>query len=155
MNKETQLKHLDEFTSKMKEVIMSKGDDYAGADRLSNFKVAGKVAGILPEQNCLTLIGTKVARLGELLKGKEPKHESVQDSILDGANYFFLLSCLMSEGTILTKQETKIHIKETGLSWKQFKKQNEPMKCGGYSETQIDRFINEQCDFCQPFILKI
>jgi hypothetical protein len=82
---------------KQLEIIKSKQQDYANEDVLSNFKNAGAVCGISPQQNCLSLIATKVARLGELLKGKEPKNEKVGDSIIDLQNYSFLLLCLMQD----------------------------------------------------------
>lgn len=98
MTTEEQKIFLKNFTDKMSDVILSKGDDYANSDRLSNFKLAGAIAGGTPETNCLNLIATKVARLGVLLNSKQgPKNESINDSILDLANYAALLSMIMSE----------------------------------------------------------
>ena len=97
MTKEQQAKFFDIFTDEQREILLKKGDDYAGADRLSNFKRAGAICGHAAELNCLNLIATKVARLGELLNGKEPKNESVRDSVLDGANYFVLLAMLLAD----------------------------------------------------------
>ena len=78
--------------------MFSKGDDYANQDRLSNFKLAGAISGGNAETNCLNLIGTKVARLGVLINSKgKPNHESIEDSILDLANYAVLLSMIVSE----------------------------------------------------------
>lgn len=82
----------------MKNVLLKKGDDYANDDRLSNFKLAGQICGFTPEQNCLSLIATKVARLGVLLgSDKEPNNESVHDSVLDLANYSILLLMILNE----------------------------------------------------------
>jgi len=98
MNKEQQEKHFNEITEKMRGVMLSKGDDYANTDRLSNFKLAGGVSGLNAELNCLSLIATKVARLGVLLNSKsKPNNESIQDSVLDLANYSLLLSMILSE----------------------------------------------------------
>ena len=80
--------------------MIGKGNDYANEDRLSNFKLAGSICGLTPEQNCLSLIATKVARLGVLLGGKEPSNESIDDSLLDLANYAVLLACLREEKEI-------------------------------------------------------
>lgn len=79
--------------------MLSKGDDYANEDRLSNFKLAGNIAGTGAELNCLNLIATKVARLGTLLnqQNQKPKNESIEDSLLDLANYATLLSMLINE----------------------------------------------------------
>lgn len=100
MNLQQQTKFVDEFLSRMKEVMIGKGNDYANEDRLSNFKLVGSICGLTPEQNCLSLIATKVARLGVLLGGKEPSNESIDDSLLDLANYAVLLACLREEKEI-------------------------------------------------------
>ncbi len=86
-----------EFISKQLELLKAKSNDYANEDILSNFKLAGKSIGLTPEQQCLSLIATKVVRLGELFKGKEPKNESINDSLIDLANYTFLLSLIVKE----------------------------------------------------------
>lgn len=97
MTKQEQEIFFANFIEKQKQIMLSKGDDYAGVDRLSNFKKAGAICGLGAELNCLSLIATKTARLGELLNGKEPKNESVQDSILDLCNYGILLAMIISE----------------------------------------------------------
>lgn len=85
-----------EFTANMSSVMLRKGSDYSNTDRLSNFKYAGSICGLTAEQNCLSLIATKVARLGVLLdpKAGTPNNESVEDSILDLANYAVLLGMI-------------------------------------------------------------
>lgn len=85
------------FVETQKSVLLKKSQDYANKDVLSNFKFAGNICGISPEKNCLSLIATKVARLGVLLNGKIPKNESIKDSILDLANYAVLLNMLVIE----------------------------------------------------------
>ncbi len=98
MNQQEQVKHFEVITTQMKEIIFKKGNDYANEDRLSNFKLAGGICGLKAEQNCLSLIATKVARLGVLLNtDKEPNNESIQDSVLDLANYSILLSMILSD----------------------------------------------------------
>jgi hypothetical protein len=98
MTSEEQKKMFEYFTSKQREVLISKGHDYADKDVLSNFKLSGSICQLSPEKNCLSLIATKVARLGILLNSNEnPKHESIDDSILDLANYTFLLKCLLND----------------------------------------------------------
>ena len=100
MNIDQQKAHLTAFQEKMSSVMMSKGDDYADSDRLSNFKKAGAICGLTAEQNCLSLIATKVARLGVLLQGVSPSNESVRDSVLDLANYAVLLDMILSEPAV-------------------------------------------------------
>jgi hypothetical protein len=98
MNQQEQVKHFEVITTQMKEILFKKGNDYANEDRLSNFKLAGGICGLKAEQNCLSLIATKVARLGVLLNtDKEPNNESIQDSVLDLANYSILLSMILSD----------------------------------------------------------
>ena len=97
MTLEEQKQSLVSFQERMTSVLVSKGDDYANEDRLSNFKMAGSISGLDAKRNCLTLIATKVARLGVLLNGKTPKNEPIRDSILDLANYAALLDMIISE----------------------------------------------------------
>lgn len=106
MTKQEQQEFFDEYVNKMREVLLNKGDDYANADRLSNFKLAGLIAGGNAKTNCLNLIATKVARLGVLLNSNdEPKNESVSDSILDLANYSMLLAMIDDEFNRLTNNK--------------------------------------------------
>lgn len=97
----------DKLTARMKEVLTAKGNDYANEDVLSNFKLAGSICQITPQQHCLALIATKVARLGTLFTGKTPKNEAIEDSIIDLINYGFLLYCIEDEAV---KQELKSYI---------------------------------------------
>ena len=98
MNLENQKEYFDDFTSKMKSVMLKKGHDYSQDGRLSNFKRAGAVCGLDAKLNCLSLIATKVARLGVLLNSVyEPHNESIQDSVLDLANYSVLLSMILKD----------------------------------------------------------
>jgi len=85
--------------SQLKDTLNKKGADYANEDKLSNFKLAGNIAGITPEINCLSLIATKVARLGVLLNNPQhnPSNESIDDSIMDLANYTILLRMILIE----------------------------------------------------------
>jgi len=88
----------DKLTEQILQTMASKGDDYAGDDRLSNFKVAGNLTGIAPKQQCLSLIATKVARLGTLYaSGKKPNNEPTLDSEHDLITYGFLMSMLIME----------------------------------------------------------
>jgi hypothetical protein len=97
MKKQEQLAAFDELTNKAFKIMISKGADYANEDALSNFKNAASIVGISPEQQCLSLIAVKVARLGNLFKGVEPNNESIQDSIIDLYNYTALLYMIETE----------------------------------------------------------
>lgn len=114
MNLQQQNEHFESFTARQKEILLKKGSDYATQDRLSNFKRAGSIINITPEQNCLSLIATKVARLGVLLSNNvDPQNESIRDSILDLANYAILLDALIED------RESEIPKKRSrlGLIW--------------------------------------
>ena len=98
MNKTEQSAAFVEIIQELSDMQSSKGDDYANGDRLSNFKLAGTICGLTPEQNCLSLIATKTARLGVLLSSSgTPKNESIDDSIVDLINYGILLWMLRKE----------------------------------------------------------
>lgn len=97
----------DKVVDKMESILLAKGNDYANEDVLSNFKLAGRICQITPQQHCLALIATKVARLGTLFTGKTPKNEAIEDSIIDLICYGFLLYCVDDEAV---KQELKSHI---------------------------------------------
>lgn len=100
MTREQQEKHFEGFVTSMREVLLKKGNDYANTkiDVLSNFKLAGSIVGLNAEMNCLSMIATKVARLGVLLNSEsKPNNESVRDSVLDLANYAVLLDMILSD----------------------------------------------------------
>jgi hypothetical protein len=100
MDKKEQQQKLEEIFEKIKEVMLSKGNDYANKDRLSNFKLAGDICGIGAKKNCLSLIATKVARLGVLLNSTEkPNNESIEDSVMDLTIYSILLTMIMQDDT--------------------------------------------------------
>jgi len=70
--------------------------EHANKDRLSNFSRTAELVGQTSGQSCLSAIGTKIARLEQLFaSGKPPENESVIDSIIDLANYSFLLYCII------------------------------------------------------------
>ena len=98
MTQEEQVKHFEVIITQMRETLFKKGNDYANEDRLSNFKLAGAICGLTAQVNCLSLISTKVARLGVLLNSdKSPNNESIQDSVLDLATYSILLSMILND----------------------------------------------------------
>ena len=98
MTREIQKQQLEEFQSKMKEILFKKSSDYSTKDALSNFKGTALATNQSPEMVALTLIGIKVSRLGVLLNQSEaPKNESIEDSLIDLANYTFLLKCILND----------------------------------------------------------
>lgn len=87
----------DKVTARLREILTAKSSDYATEDVLSNFKLAGAICQLSAQRQCLSLIATKVARLGVLLVNNDPKNEPTEDSMLDLVNYGFLLYCLRDD----------------------------------------------------------
>ena len=78
----------DAHLARMAATHDAKNHDYASdTDPLSNFRFAALAAGTTMDTVFRVLIGVKLARLDELLKGKDPKHESLDDSLLDLSVY--------------------------------------------------------------------
>lgn len=95
--KKVGIKYL-QLADKLFDKLLSKGKDYANADCLSNFKRSAELLGILPEQSCMSLIATKIARAEQLLNsGATPENESLEDTLLDLCGYCFLLNCIIVE----------------------------------------------------------
>jgi hypothetical protein len=93
-------KLLENLFEEQKKILKRKSNDYAGEDLLSNFRLAGMIVNQTSKHpdalNCLNLIGTKVARLGQLLNtNKTAETESIQDSVIDLANYAALLYMIL------------------------------------------------------------
>jgi hypothetical protein len=99
------LEVFNEFHYKQRDVLMKKRQDYAQVDVLSNFKTAGAIVGVSSEVQALSMIAVKVARLGVLLNGKDAVNEPVEDSMLDLANYAFLLHAIHIENKEKAKDD--------------------------------------------------
>lgn len=104
MTSEKQIEIYRELDEKIMSVTSSKRHDYANTDVLSNFKGVAQAAKSLginigdPAQYSLFMVVLKIARLTNLLNsGKTPSNESIDDSFLDGINYFKLAYCNYKE----------------------------------------------------------
>lgn len=98
MNSKRQEELFNEFSEEQRKTLIKKRSDYATEDVLSNFIQTANIIGSSPAQVALTLIGIKVARLGNLISNNKTNvNESMEDSVLDLANYAFLLKCILSE----------------------------------------------------------
>lgn len=92
---------LEIFQSQMKEILVRKSSDYSHGDALSNFKTTAQITQTSTPSTVLNLIGIKVARLGVLInQSKDPKNEAIEDTLIDLANYTFLLSCVLKDAKI-------------------------------------------------------
>ena len=99
MTQEKQIDLLEQFHKDKMETLISKGKDYASKDDiLSNFKNSGAIVGVSKERQILSLIATKVARLGNLLDNKDnPNNESIEDTVKDLSGYVDLIYCALKE----------------------------------------------------------
>lgn len=107
MTRGKQIEKVTEFFTVRKNTMINKGADYATeTDVLSNFKYSGNIIGLSKEMQILSLIATKVSRLGNLLNsGNTPNNESIDDSILDLGCYTDLLYCARKEDEGKTTQK--------------------------------------------------
>ena len=97
MTREVQLELVGNMDKKLVDILVSKGQDYANIDVLSNFKrlaAASKALGIdigTPTGYALFMVLMKIDRISNLIaQDKKPNNESVEDSFGDGINYFKL-----------------------------------------------------------------
>jgi hypothetical protein len=73
---------------RMREVHDKKNHDYADDDNpFSNFEGAARMSGLSAEQVLHVMMSIKLERLRQLVSGKEPNFEGVEDTLLDLANY--------------------------------------------------------------------
>jgi hypothetical protein len=79
------------------DTLKRKANDYANKEVFANFYFSADIAGCTPVQSCLVLIGTKIARLRELMGGKQAKNEAVEDTMLDLVNYLMILKHLKKQ----------------------------------------------------------
>ena len=81
--------YFDETLAKMLRIHDAKNEDYAAGDNpFANFEITAKASGLSVDRVLLTMIGVKTARLVSLLGNEaDPNFESIDDSILDLANY--------------------------------------------------------------------
>ena len=84
-------RHFHELLDKMRETHDRKNHDYAkDSDPFSNFTFSAELVKHYNnpiDQIFIGIISIKLARLSELLNGKEAKNESIKDTFIDLANY--------------------------------------------------------------------
>jgi carbonic anhydrase/acetyltransferase-like protein (isoleucine patch superfamily) len=101
MSTEDYLRLHKEFTDKMHETTKKKNSDYTGGstdDPFKNFK-AVEVGGVTTEQGFFTRLTDKYMRLAGFVNGNtlKVKDESVEDTLLDMANYCILFACYLKD----------------------------------------------------------
>jgi hypothetical protein len=109
MNAKQYDKIMEAFNRKRAIITKSKRHDYAGEDVLGNFKRQGQIATILQLNELYKKYPAiaealkdhllKLDRIVNLLnKGDTPVHESIEDTFIDGANYWDLAYACYMEG---------------------------------------------------------
>jgi hypothetical protein len=90
-----------EMLRRMRETHDRKQHDYAAeGNPFSNFEDAARVANVSVDEVFAVLIGTKLARINELVRSnKQPKNESLLDSYLDLAVYAALRAAYALEAS--------------------------------------------------------
>ena len=69
-------------------LVEAKAHDYADDGNVfSNFEGAARLTGLTPAQVFHVMLGIKMERIRQLMSGKNPKFESIEDSLMDLANY--------------------------------------------------------------------
>ncbi len=79
------------------ELHSSKSHDYTPADDpLANFKRSERL-GVPAWKGALVRLGDKWARVEQLANGKQPKNESLRDTLIDSAVYALLCVLLLED----------------------------------------------------------
>jgi len=92
------MKTFEELLEELKDLHNRKAHDYAGEDKLANFKLS-RMAGVKPWVGCIIRMGDKYSRLCQFAKSKELKveDETVEDTLKDLATYSLLALQLFEE----------------------------------------------------------
>jgi len=92
------MKTFEELLEELKELHNRKSHDYAGEDRLANFRLS-RMLGIEPWIGCLIRAGDKYSRLCQFARSKElkVKDETVEDTLKDLSIYALLAIQLFEE----------------------------------------------------------
>ena|ERR1700761_8826226 len=87
-------------TEKMLEISKKKNSDYtgAGANPFANFEMVEHLGITSTEIGIMTRLSDKMSRLSSLLKKQnEVADESIEDTILDAANYLLILAAFLHD----------------------------------------------------------
>ena len=81
-----------------KSILCSKAKEYATADRLHNFKIAGALQGISPVQALMGMMTKHTVSVADMCMSAETYPQALWDEkITDSINYLLLLSALIRE----------------------------------------------------------
>lgn len=96
MTQQEFFEHINQSFTDGLELIRKKNTDYSGLiDPFKNFRSA-EVIGVGVDKAILVRILDKIARINNLLDSEaQVKDESIDDSILDAANYLYILKAYL------------------------------------------------------------
>lgn len=104
MTKAEYLEFFQQQTSRMFEITKAKNADYAGdKDPFANFTMVEQLGIATTEQGFLTRMTDKLSRLVNLLqpgRSAQVKDESIEDTLLDLANYSILLAAYLKRNQV-------------------------------------------------------
>lgn len=146
-------KHFYEILDKMREIHDRKSHDYAqDSDPLSNFKQAASVVENFKnpiDQIFAGIIGIKISRLSELLNGKEPKNESIEDTFIDLANYCVLWGAYYKSQEPINLLKKKM---DDGITTLEKNAQENNYILRGFRPGGI---LTEKCSDCKNHVISI
>lgn len=111
-SKEAYFAYHQDFTRRMYDITRAKNADYTGGSDspFANFINTQIFAGVTPEQGILVRLNDKMSRIKSLLTRKAAvKDETIEDTILDAANYLVILAAyLKTEKPNVQKQQPEL-----------------------------------------------
>jgi len=112
MNQIEEVKLAEKFYEKALKTLTKKAHDYAqDQDCFSNFTKIAATVEIPVEKVFMVFMVVKIARITELLKkGKTEVGESIEDSLMDLANYSCLLSLYNEDDSLSGPPLTSFHL---------------------------------------------
>ena len=116
MNKEELLKHFDDCVAKMRGTLQDKNADYAdqaAVDSFSNFTHVEHFRVASAYQGFFTRMTDKFSRLATFINRGvlQVKDESVEDTLLDLANYCILMAGLIKKRKAAGASEASVVVK--------------------------------------------
>jgi hypothetical protein len=80
-----------------RKTLVKKAEEYLPVDRLSNFKVAGTLAGCTPQQALGGMLAKHVVSIYDLIRDDSYDLDIWNEKLGDALNYLFLLKALLIE----------------------------------------------------------
>lgn len=80
-----------------RKTLVKKAQEYSPVDRLSNFKVAGTLAGCTPQQALGGMLAKHVVSIYDLIRDDSSDLDVWNEKLGDALNYLFLLKALLIE----------------------------------------------------------